>query len=406
MKKVLLLFLVFSTNVFSQTVIPCEFTWQSAATNNGTKNFITPVQSQPYQGPCLAFAFSAAIETMYAIEKNINNPSLKLSEAYLDYEAWSAPNHIPTLNSSFKIAEKTSNSEINAFLSECDINAPGNNCIHNSVVSNIINYPAAQKAYRVFLDTNVEPPVEAVEAAGALGSYVTVNNALELTTNDFSNDDDLKEIILEDGPIVLKVNGANNQTFRNYDVVPNLTYHAFIIIGWTDDNRWIIKDSWPGMAAIANTKQNTNIHQMMQQNKVQLYQVSGIGYNGGSASSNTISFTHGNCMPPEPPLTLSNISVDVDYTNIGGYNYGKFWVTSNVSVDTWVWGIAYPYGYRKRSQLNLPTYSSVLLSPNNSGYVTVYVRAYKDGITVTKERSIYLFNGQSGGGGNGGGGPE
>jgi len=405
MKKVLLLLLIFSTNLFSQTVIPCTFSWENASTTNGIKNFVTDVRAQPYQGPCMAYAFSAAIETMHAIENNINNPTLELSDHYLDYEAWTAPNHIPTLDSSFKIAIATSDSEINTYLSECDINAPGANCIHNSVISNIINYPGAQRAYRIFQNDNVDPPVEAVEDAGSLGSYVTVNDAKEIFASQISSDDDIKEIILEDGPIVLKVNGTNNQVFREYTVVPNLTYHAFLIIGWTDDGQWVIKDSWPDMATITNTKPNTNISQMMQQNKVQLYQVSGIGLNSYSYSSNTISFTYSACSPPEPPLTLSNISLDVDYANIGGYNYGRFWVSSNVSVDTWVWGIAYPYGYRKRSQINLPTYSSVLLSPNTSGYVTVYVRAYKNGVTVTKERSIYLFNGQSGGGGNGGG-PE
>ena len=109
MKKILLLFLVITTTLFSQnTPIPCAFSWQNAPTSNGNRNFVTPARVQPYHGPCLSFAFTAAIETLHAMENNINNPNLKLAEAYLDYKVWGAGDYIPDLNSGFKIPLRSS----------------------------------------------------------------------------------------------------------------------------------------------------------------------------------------------------------------------------------------------------------------------------------------------------------
>lgn len=103
---------------------------------------------------------------------------------------------------------------------------------------------------------------------------------------------------------------------------------------------------------------------------------------------------------PDPEIAISPIYFDIDYEFIGGVMYHKFWVTSNTDVDSWVWGIDYPNGSIKRSQVNGSQYSSILMSPTYNDVVTVYVNAYKNGIIVAeKERRIYLSNGQSSGGG-------
>ena len=61
--------LLLSTAAMSQ---PCKFSWKDLILPNGsTANFTTPTVGQPYQGPCLAFAFTAAIESMYEIENNL-----------------------------------------------------------------------------------------------------------------------------------------------------------------------------------------------------------------------------------------------------------------------------------------------------------------------------------------------
>ncbi|CAL2103382.1 conserved exported protein of unknown function [Tenacibaculum sp. 190130A14a] len=411
-KKLLLLASLISMNLIAQN-IPCDFSWNSAPTTNGTKDFVTEAKSQPYQGPCLSFAFNAAIETTYGIENNVSGNSLfSLSEAYLDYKVWSATNYLSILNSTFKIPLTTSNSAINSFAPiSCPVNNPDpSGCsIPRSQVLAYINHSSGQKSYNISLNIDVTPPVWQVTDGGALGNYVTVGNAYQLDNNALNTDEDIKQKILDDGPIVLKVSGSqsgihNATKFRNYTIpAGGLSYHAFTIIGWTNDNRWVIKDSWPGMATIGTTKPNIDIKSLLNSGSVELYQVSNISYNGSSPASNPISLAVSDCQPIVN-LQLSSINLEIDHVYIGGYLYHKFWVSSNTSVDNWVWGIGYPNGARKRSQINGSTTSSILMTPTTSGNVTIYVRASKNGQTVTKERNIYLSNGQStGGGGNGGG---
>jgi len=408
MKKTLLLaLLICATTLFGQN-IPCDFTWNNAPTTSGNKDFVTSPRSQPYQGPCLAFAFNAAIETVYGMENNVSGSSLfSLSDAYLDYKVWHAPFYMSILNSPFKIPVKTSASSINNFAPwSCPVNNPNpNGCnIPRSQVLSYINHPNGQKSYSIFLNTAMEPPVWDVGDGGSLGNYVNVGNMVELDGNTIGSIDDIKTTIMNDGPIVVKVSGTQNgvhnaKKFRNYNIPSaGLSYHAFAIVGWTDDDRWVIKDSWPGMTGIVNTNQNPGIINLMNSGDVELYQVSDISYNGGSTSTSPISLNTTNCNPIVN-LELSSISLEIDHAFIGGYLYHKFWVTSNVPVDNWVWGIDYPNGSIKRSQINGSQSSSILMTPTTSGLVTVYVRAYKGSQTVTKERQIYLSNGQSGGGG-------
>lgn len=410
-KKLLLLVSLLSMNLIAQD-IPCEFSWDSAPTTNGIKDFVTAPKSQPYQGPCLSFAFNAAIETTYGIENNSSSTGLfSLSEAYLDYKVWSATNYISVLESNFKIPLKTSNSAINSFAPiSCPVNNPDpSGCsIPRSQVLAYINHPSGQKSYNISLNIDVTPPVWQVKDGGDLGNYVTVGDVTQLNNSTINSDDAIKQRILNNGPIVLKVSGSqrgihNAIKFRDYTIPSEgLSYHAFTIIGWTNDNRWIIKDSWPGMAAITSTKPNINLINLLNNGSVELYQVSNISYNGSAPSSNHITLAVNDCQPIVN-VQLSSINLEIDHVFIGGYLYHKFWVSSNTPVDNWVWGIAYPNGSLKRSQVNGSTTSSILMTPTTSGNVTIYVRAYKNGQTYTKERNIYLSNGQSTGGGGSGG---
>ena len=416
MKKILILCLIFSVNVFCQN-IPCDFSWTNAPLQAGSQNFVTSVKSQPYQGPCLAFAFNAAIETMYGIENSVTSSNLfNLSNAYLDYKVWNAPFYIPDLNSDFKIPLKSTQFGINRFApASCPVNNPDQNgcSIKRSDIMDYIEHPNGQRSYRIYAEEPTEEgegiPLELewlVEDGGSLGSYAQVGNALQLSSSNFSDVDDIKIRIMNEGPIVLQVSGSQNGVhdatlFRSYTIPPEgLSYHAFTIIGWTGDSRWVVKDSWNGMAGIAETHQNPGILSLMNSASVKLYQVSDISYNGGNASTNPVNLVVDDCNP-QIELELSSISIEIDYAFISGRLYHKFWVTSNLTVDNWVWGIAYPNGAYRRNQVNNTNYSSVLMSPTTSGLVTVYVRAYKNGETLTKERVIYLSNGQSGGGGGG-----
>lgn len=397
MKKILLLVLLFTSQLFSQT-IPCEFSWADAPTTNGNYNFLTSAKTQPYQGPCLTFAFNAAIETKYAIENSINNPSLKLSEAFLDYKIWGINNFETTLEGGFKIP--TTNGvayDLNTFPPGCSVEST---CHYVSQTRNCVNNSQGPKSYKFnLIEVNgalVIDPQNPVTCMGSIGSYMTVNNVTELTNITTINQ--LKTKILSDGPIVLRVNGLiNAKKFRNYNTPTTpFSYHAFTIVGWTNNSKWIIKDSWNGMQGTVSTKPNPGIISLINSSMVKLYQVSGISYNGNAHSQNPANLSVSTCTPA---LQLSNILVDLHYVTVGGYLYSKFWVTSNLSVDTWVWGIDYPNGALKRSQVNSSNFSSILMSPTTSGTVTIFVNGYKNGVKVTKERILHLSNGQTGGGG-------
>lgn len=408
-RTLLLLLLTLSTKLFCQD-IPCAFSWANAPTTSGNQGFVTPIRSQIDQGPCLAFAFNAAIETTYGIENSVNSSSLfNLSDAYLDYKVWHAPFYLRDLNSNFKIPLTTSGEEINGFApARCPVNNPNlNGCnIRRGDITQYIEHPSGQRSYRIFIDDiGTGQPVWSVGDGGPLGNHVTVGNAIQLGTSDINSVEDIKRRILNDGPIVVSVSGSQNGLhdavkFRNYNIPSaGLSYHAFAIIGWTSDSRWVIKDSWPGMPGIVNTKQNVGILSLMNSGSVALYQVSDISYNGSTPSTNPTNLSLGACNPPViADLELSSISIDIDYVYIAGYLYHKFWVSSNVPVDRWVWGIGYPNIPLKRSQVDGPNFSSVLLTPTTSGRVIVYVRAYKDGETVTEERIIFLSNGRFEGG--------
>jgi hypothetical protein len=406
--SLLILLLTFTTQLFSQETIPAEFSWNNVCTTNGLYNYVTPAREQNYHGPCMSFAFNAAIETMYAIENDINDPDLTLSDPYLDYKVWDPDNYVPILNSNVKIPLVTFDGT-NTFPPNCENES---DCQFREDVLAIIDDESGQKSYKfesvlINSDEGIEVTELQVLDGGYFKNYVTVGNTGLIDNNSISSIDDIKNKILNNGPIVLKVSGIddkgnhNSRQFRDYNVPTlGLNYHAFTIIGWTEDSRWIIKDSWPGMSGNAvETYKDIDILSLMtgEEPDVVLYQVSGISYNETPSSTNTITFSD-NC----EPIELSSIDFDIDYEFIGGVMYHKFWVTSNNQVDNWVWGIGYPNGSIKRSQVNNATYSSVLLSPTYDDVVTVYVNAYKNGVIVaTKEKNIYLSNGQSGGGGFG-----
>lgn len=411
-KKLLLLVSLISMNLIGQT-LPCEFSWEKVPTINGEKDFVTTPRAQPYHGPCLAFAFNAAIETTYGIENDVSGSDLlSLSDAYLAYKVWYTHSYVPVLNTDFKIPLASGDRNINSFpyFKKCRVNNPNpTECnIPRSQVLAYINHPSGQRSFKYHLNDEISPPEWEVTDGGPIGNHVTVGNAYQLDSNTINSINDIKQKILNNGPIVLRVFGNqggihNVQKFDDYVLPPEgLSYHAFTIIGWTSDNSWIIKDSWPGRADIYDAKPDVDLIKLLNDGYIELYQVSNISYNGSTPSNPQISLAPINCQPPVN-LQLSSIDLEIDHVYIGGYLYHKFWVSSNTPVDNWVWGISYPNGSLKRSQVNGSTTSSILMSPTTSGNVTVYVNAHKDGKVITKERNIYLSNGQSTGGGGSGG---
>ncbi len=394
MKKLYLMILLLLGFSLQAQVIPCEFTLENTPTNNGNKNFVTPAREQPYQGPCLAFAFNGAAETVYAMEHNWNNPSLALSDAYMDYKVWGVNNYKTVLESGFKIPLELAG--YNGFPEHCDTEF---DCHYLTDARACLLNAAGQQAYQITSTRHEQDNAFyytwELNCAGPIGEYVTVGQVYELTQT--TSELALKQAILDKGPVVVRINSKPDlQQFKAYAFGSEpFKYHALTIIGWKETSQgtqWRFKDSWPNAQGIYWSNALADIGTLLP--NFQLYQVSDVLLNGASNTQNPVSINTAVC---PVVLNLSNLHLLLDYSYIGGKMYHKFWVTSDFDADSWTWGIDYPNGAYKRSQVNQSRYSSVLLSPSYSGMVTVFVNAFKNGQKITAEKQIYLTTGSGGG---------
>ena len=410
-QQLLLLILLFTEFLlFAQP--PNCFSWDNVKINsNNNRNFVSNVQKQPFQNPCISYAFVSAIETKYNIEFNNLIPyTVSSAVPYLDVKVNSE--HMVTYkntleNHNFEIPIKKKpideNIRFSEFLPNIDnpfhpnyngyYSLQTNTCIDNKRHFRIKNY-ASEPDQEWKIDTTCD--TESILNNG----YLTVSEVSKLDTDSINI---VKTNIIENGPLVIKVYGNILSNFKDYTETVN--YHAYTIIGWEniDENntKWRLTDSWTGEDNIIYSKtiNNNSFLDFISDNYIEIYSVKGVKFMSNSSSIDRFT-VNTSIQCPDPEIAISPIYFDIDYEFIGGVMYHKFWVTSNTDVDSWVWGIDYPNGSIKRSQVNGSQYSSILMSPTYNDVVTVYVNAYKNGIIVAeKERRIYLSNSQSSGGG-------
>lgn len=255
---------------------PCSFAWNSLkATNGSTYNYTTPNVAQPYQGPCMAFAIVAAMESMYELEHNNPWSNPNMSEPWIDYLTWGS--------SDWKLYLETQNKGVPK--AACGNFAPNCTdevwqCHLNGTIKPITQ---AGNCYRIdreynesthqweYLVNTLSPAGMSWYYAGTVDDNLTINSA-----------NDLKGHLLN-GPVVLKVDGGSNiSKFRSYNTT-GVSYHSFAVIGWQDVGtctQWLIKDSWPGMAGYAYTKADPGIAGMMSSGAAEAWQLSDISYQG------------------------------------------------------------------------------------------------------------------------------
>ncbi|SEC52114.1 Papain family cysteine protease [Tenacibaculum sp. MAR_2009_124] len=382
--------------------LPCEFSWKKVYTTYGTRNFTTPQRNQPFQGPCLSFAFNAAIETMYKIEFNTSSQIL-LSDAYTDMKVFvgEMPAFKTVLESGFRIPKRSPFQSIylpnvNSWLSTK----------YNGFRMKALNCINVDRNFRVEpIDTD-PGQYEILDACGTSIHEQDNLAALEvIPINQLNSVDQLKNIILTKGPVVIKVNNVASEsgftlqefkTYSNSDVSP-LSYHAYLMIGWKNGQgnttEWIFKDSWP----IASGKQlnNTKFLNLLSSGTIELSRVEHILKNG--ATSQVDDFTVNaslQCVAPQETLELFSIGTLLHHAWIGPHLYSKVFVHSNIQADEWEWNISNVY---MTSPTNTSTMSSVLISPTSSGLVTIKVRARKGGYwTPWKQKVIHISNGSGG----------
>ncbi len=230
-----------------QQIIPCEFTWQALKLPNGSVADYTSPQrvAQPYQGPCVAFALAAAVESQFEIDYNRPNANLNLDEAYLDFSIfwWDTDDITGTFSKGFSIPPEGAGQ----FPRFCD--REGQDCWLLPEVQDCLEIDQCFRVEEEFLDGEWEETVVCMDCPA--GTKVRAQR-VEKVNNQVSSMQDLKLRLMNEGPLVLKMNGHNRvNDFFNYNASSDLAFHAVTIIGWRDvpgGVQWHVKDSWPGSA--------------------------------------------------------------------------------------------------------------------------------------------------------------
>ena len=311
-----------------------SFSWDAVLMNDGTvHNYTTPITSQPYQGPCMAFAFSAAVESMYEIENANPNLEPDLSQAWLDYSTWgsSAPEWKGKTEGVSFPGEACGNFPL-ACQHEPDCHLLGD-------VEPFLEVGECFEIETVFNEPQF-PIVWVVHGKSSQGvpAYraVQVDDSLNIQTVE-----DLKARIVHGGPVILRINGLSNiLKFRQYNQAAGVAYHAVLLIGWHETDygiRWLIKDSWPNMGAITYTSSDPGIPEMLASGDAVAWQVSQIAYHP-QFGVKTHQFgkswpdfdPESQCFPPELTAELTCWDFGEDRggcVQVPGTNGGEFTVT-------------------------------------------------------------------------------
>jgi hypothetical protein len=237
---------------------PCRFTWKAVILpNNTVADYTSPqIEQQPYQGPCMAFALAATLESQYEVDHNRPNRNLDLSEAFLDYKVynWTNANVINVFDNNFAIPEQVAGNFSDKCTSEvnCPLLSQVRNCINNGQCFQVIDtYNETTHTWQQSVQCVACPP-GMKRARGT--NVVKINSSI-------SSIDQFKSKLMFDGPMVLRLNGtvAANK-LSNYGST-GYTFHAVSVIGWKEINGGIqlhFKDSWKGSAGFKYSKTITH----------------------------------------------------------------------------------------------------------------------------------------------------
>ncbi|MCP3960807.1 MAG: hypothetical protein GY719_23430 [bacterium] len=372
------------------TAQPCSFAWNSLKLTNGTtKNYSTPLSGQPYQGPCMAYAVVAAMESMYEIEHDNPNSDPNMSEAWIDYLTYGLSDWRQILE-----VNQTGIPE-----DACGNFAPG--CQDEQFECHLIGQvrPLTQEGSCFDISkefnesTHVWEWVVTPQSSNGMGWYYAGSVNDNLSVQDAV---DLKNHIMN-GPIALVINQASNiSKFGNYNT-SGVSYHAVTLIGWKDIGtctQWLIKDSWPGMPAFAYTKADPGIPTMLASGDAEAWQMSDISYQantGGPISSPGSSWpdynAYSQCVPPP------GITGNLNCWNAGADKGGCMSASGSMNGTTVTWQISGSNGYL----FNTTGSCTEIVGSNFTGTLT---GTATDGCGRTVTKSCYFPRSGGPGGGS------
>lgn len=265
----LLIFLLISTGLLAQT--PCQFSWKAVRLpGGGIADYTSPqLEQQPYQGPCMAFAVVATLESQYEVDHNRPNRNLDLSEAYLDYRVWNwnNANVLGVFSNNAAVPAEAAGNFSTRCTSEVDCPLSGDvqDCINNGQCFEI------QDVYNESLQEWEQQVVCTPCSSNMLwvrGTQVTKVNGQVKSVND------LKMKLINQGPLVLRLNGTGMaNALSNYGST-GYSFHAVSLIGWKEvygGIRLHFKDSWNNSAGFkySNVISHTNLQAFISQGETE-----------------------------------------------------------------------------------------------------------------------------------------
>ena len=347
----------------------------------------------------MSYAFNAVIEAAYAIEYNTNN-KVDLSDAYLYMGAFSTHifNYKSLLEDEFKIPMA---------------NQSGGAYLYNKFIPNVDDWFSSKyNGYKYQADKCLAEGRDfRLKEVGAAGSYqvdnqcgshltrrtyVTVENVIDIYPYYLHSSTHLKNMIISNGPLVMKVTNTNNllNKFGSYgSSQAQVPEHVYALIGWEDaghSTKWILKDSWPGHSGIIKTDpsklSDRYLIDLIWSGDVKLARVENVVKNNNPPYSGQ-KFQVNESL--QCVLELSTLTIDVNDIRIDNRWYSKAFISSNVAVDEWEW--RFDFSRLTRSRNDGETETSIYVSAIKSGMSTFKVRAKLNGKwTAWKTKSVYL----------------
>uniref|UniRef100_UPI004048C976 hypothetical protein n=3 Tax=Roseivirga sp. TaxID=1964215 RepID=UPI004048C976 len=245
--RCIILFLAFvEVGLIAQA--PCRFSWKEVRLpGGGIADYTSPqIQMQPFQGPCMAFALSATLESQIEISSNNPGRDLDLSEAYLDYSFWGWDNAslLSVFDNNYAIFEEGAGNFPGYCSNEmdCQFISDVQSCLDNGQCFDIV--ATFDETQHTWVNEVICKPCP-TNLKKALGIDVVKVNA------SINSVDQFKMKLMNEGPMILRLNGTVAANKLSSYGSTGYSWHAVSIIGWKDVIGGVklhFKDSWPGSA--------------------------------------------------------------------------------------------------------------------------------------------------------------
>lgn len=338
------------------------------------KDFTKGNDQQVFQGPCQSHALKAAMESMYRIEHNRPDDLTALSSAYINYKYWGA--NLLTLQNYLNQGKTIAQEGSATFPNNC---GDESDCNYWPAYIDGQCSPAPRHQFlniaTYFLNSSPEIWYEAYQSdIGPSASIVfdfttkpSIGYKMGANMTRLTDVSEMKNLIYENGPILVRVDGATNiGKIKTYVNSTSVSFHSFLIIGWDTNSAgqtlWHIKDSWPGETGYFYSKPNPDFQIMYDSGNFQMFQVHNTHRTDVTFNKTRPSYSYSACTAPKIGIT----SLEIDGNLVLG-QYCTLQANQNCLIfgqaKDWEWWVS---NTSSRSIVKSGCYSTILVKPNSA----------------------------------------